>query len=110
MKISFNQATFFDRSDFNGRVYLKGEDGKGFNALLVECLTRHYKTKLKNAVRVYFVIEGNGTFTINNKKDTAIPYDLFIISDGDVYEYEGKMKMFEFNVPATNSSNEDKLE
>lgn len=110
MKIALNQATFFDRGDFCGKVYVEGEAKKGFNALLVECVTRHYKTRLKNAVRGYLVVEGSGTFTINDKKETAEPFDLFVISDGDVYEYEGKMKLFEFNVPATNSSNEDNLE
>ncbi|MFA6520709.1 MAG: hypothetical protein WCT44_03860 [Candidatus Paceibacterota bacterium] len=109
MKISLNQAKFFDRGDFNGNKYLEGKD-KGFNALMVNCVTRHYKTKLKNATRAYLVIEGNGSFVINDKKDNAEPYDLFIITDGDVYEYEGQMKLLEFNVPATNSSNEEKLE
>jgi hypothetical protein len=110
MKIALNQTTFFDRGDFIGKVYIEGKDGKGFNALLVECLTRHYKTRLKNAARAYLIVEGSGTFTINNKKETAEPFDLFVISDGDEYEYEGKMKLFEFNVPATESSNEENLE
>ncbi|MDE1966230.1 MAG: hypothetical protein KGI41_03250 [Patescibacteria group bacterium] len=110
MKIALNQAIFFDRGDFNGKVYVEGEDRKGFNALLVECITRHYKTRLKNAIRGYLVVEGSGTFTVNDRKEAAEPFDLFIVSDGDVYEYEGKMKLFEFNVPATDSSNEDKLD
>lgn len=110
MKIALNQTTFFDRGDFNGKVYVKGEAQKGFNALLVECVTRHFKTRLKNAVRAYLIIGGSGTFTINDKKETAEPFDLFVISDGDVYEYEGIMKLFEFNVPATDSSNQENLE
>ncbi|HEY4513324.1 MAG TPA: AraC family ligand binding domain-containing protein [Candidatus Paceibacterota bacterium] len=109
MKISLNQTNFFDRTDFNGNVYVKAEDGKGFSALLVNCITSHYKTKLKNATRTYLVIEGAGTFTINDKTETANPGDMFIISDGDIYEYYGQMKLFEFNVPGTNSSNEEKL-
>ena len=43
---------------------------------------------------------------------TGCPADInfpFIISDGDIYEYEGKMKVFEFNVPATDSDNEEKI-
>jgi gentisate 1,2-dioxygenase len=83
---------------------------RGFNALLVECLTRHYKTRLKNAVRVYLVLEGSGAFTVNDQTHKVEQYDMFVISDGDTYEYEGKMKLFEFNIPATDSSNEDKLE
>src|SRR3989344_1733317 len=110
MKISLNQTIFFDQGDFNGNVYIDGKEGKGFNALLVECITRHYKMRLKNAVRAYLILEGKGSFTINGQTDTAEPYDLFVISSGDSYEYEGPMKLFEFNVPATDLSNEDKLE
>ena len=59
---------------------------------------------------MYLVLEGKGTFTINDDTSDAEVDDLFIISDGDVYEYEGKMKLFEFNIPATDESNEEKLE
>jgi len=44
--------------------------------------------------RVYISwLEGGGSFTINDKKENAAPDDVFIISDSDVYEYEGKMKI-----------------
>jgi gentisate 1,2-dioxygenase len=75
----------------------------------VECAIRHYKARLKNATRGYLVIEGKGVFIINEERHDALPYDLFLILDGDTYEYEGKMKLFEFNVPATDSSNEEKF-
>ena len=109
MKISINDARFFDREAFNGNVFVEKKDNKGFNALLVNCISEHYKTKLKGATRVYLVIEGDGYFVLNGKEDTAGRDDLFVISDGDVYEYRGKMKLFEFNLPATDSSNEEKL-
>ena len=110
MKIPFAQTTFFVREGFNGNLYVEKKDAKGFNALLVHCLTRHYRTKLKDAMRMYLVLEGDGTFIVNGKAEEATKDDLFLISDGDTYEYEGKMKLFEFNIPATDSSNEEKLE
>lgn len=110
MKISVGQTRGFDREAFKGNVYVDKQDNRGFNALLVECVTRHYKTKLKGASRMYLVVEGTGTFTINGTRDTAGPNDLFIISDGDTYEYEGKMKLFEFNIPATDKANEERLD
>jgi hypothetical protein len=109
MKISLAQAEFFDRTAFTGNVYVSKNDAKGFNALLVDCLTDHYKTKLSGASRAYLVLEGEGTFTINRKEETAEKYDFFLISDGDEYEYKGAMKLFEFNVPATDSSNEERF-
>lgn len=109
MKISLKDTKFFDREEFTGNLYVEKADGKGFNALIVDCITGHYKTKLTGAVRVYLVIEGLGTFTINDEAMSAEPFDLFVIESGDTYDYKGKMRLFEFNVPATDSSNEEKL-
>ncbi len=110
MKVSLKQARFFDTGAFSGNVFIDKEDGKGFNALLVNCVTEHYKTRLKGATRIYVITEGSGTFTTNGEEKTAEPYDFFLIADGDIYEYKGKMKLLEFNIPATDSSNEEKVD
>jgi hypothetical protein len=109
MKISLKDADVHDKGSFKVSFYVAKKDRSDFNALLVDCVTDHYKTKLKGAARVYLIIDGSGTFTINDKKEIANQYDLFIISDGDEYSYEGTMKLFEFNIPATDSSNEEKI-
>lgn len=110
MKISLKDTKVFDLKDFKAGFYLQKSDGRGFNALLVDCLTGHYKTRLTGAVRVYFVLEGSGIFIINGNSAGAEQYDLFIIESGDEYSYTGTMKLFEFNVPATDASNEEKLD
>jgi len=110
MKIPLSDNRLHDEGSFKARFYCEKKDRDDFNALLVECVTGHNKTKLKAAARTYLILEGSGTFTINDNKEEANQYDLFIISDGDTYEYEGAMKLFEFNVPATDSSNEEKLD
>ncbi len=109
MKISLEQAKFFDRGAFNGKAFIDKEDKKGFTLFMVNSITEHYKTKLKGATRIYVVTEGHGSFTINEKKESAEPYDIFLISHGDTYEYSGKMKLLEFNILATDSTNEEKL-
>ena len=110
MKIPLSDERLHDKGAFKARFYTEKKDRSDFNALLVDCITRHYKTRLKGAARMYLIVEGTGSFTINGKKEDADQYDLFIISDGDEYEYKGEMKLFEFNVPATDSSNEENLE
>lgn len=110
MKISLKDADHFEREGFTGDVYVATEAGRGFNALHVDCLTNHYKTLLKKAARAYLVLEGSGSFTINGERHAVEPYDFFLLGDGDVYEYEGKMRLFEFNVPGTSSENEEKLD
>ncbi len=109
MKISLSDERLHDKGAFTARFYIERKERSDFNALIVDCVTSHYKTKLKGAVRIYLVIEGSGTFTINGKKEEAHRYDLFVISDGDIYEYEGQIKLFEFNIPATDSHNEEKI-
>lgn len=110
MKISVSQTEKYDLKDFVARFYIEKKQRKDFNILLVDCNTRHYRTKIKNAIRTYFVIGGRGTFIINGLKTDARKYDLFIVSDGEIYEYEGKMKLLEINIPATDISNEEKLD
>ncbi len=109
MKISLKETEAFDRGEFKGNLYVQKKDNKGFNALLVDCLTGHYKTRLSGAVRMYLVLEGSGMFIINGDSTEAEQYDLVIIESGDEYSYQGTMKLFEFNVPATDASNEEKL-
>ncbi|MBV9159153.1 MAG: hypothetical protein JO019_00985 [Candidatus Kaiserbacteria bacterium] len=110
MKISWNERKISDHGDFIANFYVKKEDGKPFNALIVDVLKGHYKARLKGAARVYLVLDGKGTFTINETVLGVEQNDLIVIQDGDAYSYEGKMRLFEFNVPATDRDNEEKLE
>ena len=110
MKISLSQAIIHDKGDFIGKFFIEKKDNAGFDFLLVECLKKHYKTRLKKATRLYYVIEGDGYFIIDNVKQEANLYDLFIINDNQTYEYQGKMKLIEINIPATDKTNEEKLE
>ncbi len=110
MKISLDQTDVHDLGDFKASFYVKKEDGRGFNALLVDCVTRHYKTRLIGSTRGYLILDGVGTFTINGDVQQAKQHDLFLIGSGDEYRYEGKMRLFEFNVPATDAVNEERLD
>jgi mannose-6-phosphate isomerase-like protein (cupin superfamily) len=110
MKVPLSDTEVHDRGDFKAHFYVTKDDSKGFSALLVECVRRHYKTRLSRASRAYVVVEGSGTFTVNGKKESAQQYDFFFVGEGDVYEYEGKIKLLEFNFPATDASNEEKLD
>jgi len=107
MKISLSQTEVHDKKDFIAKFYVTKSKNPNFNALLVECITGHYKTKLKNATRIYFIIEGHGTFTINGLTEKAEMHDCFIITANEIYSYEGKMKLIEVNVPATDKENEE---
>jgi hypothetical protein len=110
MKVSSSQAIIHDKGDFIAKFFIEKKDNPDFNFLLIDCLKSHYKTRLKKATRLYFVIEGNGYFIIDSIKQEANLYDLFIIKDNQTYEYRGKMKLIEINFPATDKNNEEKLD
>jgi mannose-6-phosphate isomerase-like protein (cupin superfamily) len=110
MKISRADTENFNLGDFSGNLYLDKKDNPDFNVLLIDCLRRHFKMRIHNARRTYFVLEGKGAFIINDEKIPVQQYDLVLIEDGDTFEYDGRMKLFECNIPATDQGNEEKLE
>jgi mannose-6-phosphate isomerase-like protein (cupin superfamily) len=110
MKIPLEDAEVHDKGDFVASFYLRKKDNLGLNALLVDCKERHYRAKLHGATRTYIIVEGTGTFTIDGIVENAKPYDCFVIQSGQVYEYAGRMKLLEINVPPTDRSNEERLE
>lgn len=109
-KISLNNTQFFDAGGFSGQVYVPNDANAGFNALLVTVNGRHPKKKMLDTTRSYFVVEGEGTFAVDDTSYQVTHGDLFVIEAGHTYEYSGNMKLFEFNVSADNSFQDEKLE
>ena len=110
MKISLKETEAFDLGAFKGNVYVHKDENRAFTSFFVDCLTKHHKVRLTGTTRVYFVMEGSGTFTINERTISAEKYDFFLIKDGDTYSYMGTMKLFSFSIPAADLSNEEKLD
>ena len=101
----------FDREGFAGDWYIKGDEQKGVNALMVDVHGRHPKKRiLEGNTRRYVVLGGEGTFTLNGVAHKVAEGDMFTIEAGGDYEYEGDMKLFEFNVSPDNSFGDEKLE
>ena len=104
-KISLKDTFHFDRNGFSGDVFVGTEQGSGYNALLVDVHGKHYRTGIQWATRNYFVVDGEGKFTLDGVAHQVQKGDLYVIPDGHDYEYEGNMKLFEFNI--NNFSHED---
>lgn len=109
-KISLGETQHFDAEGFSGDVYVDPKDGFGYSALGVDVHGRHPRKRVIGATRSYLVREGSGIFTLGGVVHEVKEGDLFVIPDGGDYEYGGKMKLFEFNVPGTTSANEEILE
>lgn len=110
-KISLNDTTKFEREGFSGNVYIDGSNSEGFNALQINVHGKHPKKRiLKGNTRAYYVAEGTGTFTLNGEIHNIQQGDLFVIPAGSEYEYQGEMRLFEFNVSPDGSFGDEKLE
>ena len=107
MKI--DKTEHFDKEGFSGDFYVTKDDKKGFNALRVAVHGKHPRKKMIDTTRVYFVIDGEGTFTIDNTTHQIKKNDLYVIEPGSEYEYEGTMNLFEFNVSPDNSFKDEIL-
>ncbi len=97
-KISSKQGEAFTRPGFTGIEYVNHKDGLGFNVFSVDVTEGNPGKKMEGFTRTYFVTEGTGTFTLDGENHVAEVGDLFVIPEGSDYSYQGKMKLFEFNV------------
>ena len=77
--------------------------------MLITANGKHPRKKMIDTIRVYFIIEGEGIFSIDDKKYEIKSEELFVIEPGQEYEYDAKAKMFEFNVSPGNSFRDLKL-
>ena len=110
-RISPDQVEVRERDGFSYRPLVQTPEGRGFNVNLVDVHGRHYKTAMQGgATRNYFVIDGEGTLTLDGQAHEVHRGDLFVIPDGHDYEYEGTMQLFEFNIPGTTKENERNLD
>lgn len=109
-KISLDETEHFEREGFEGRHYVKADERLGFSFILVDLNGKHPLKRMVGATRSYFVIDGEGTFTLNGITSKAKEGDFYIIPDGAEYSYQGEMTLGEFNVPGTTSTNAITLE
>lgn len=103
MIIRLKDTDRLDRDDFYGQVYIPSEAKKGFNALLVTVDGRHLKKRIVDATRLYYVVKGSGTFTIDDGEQKVAENDLAVIQSGQTYGYQGNMTLLEVNISPSNS-------
>jgi mannose-6-phosphate isomerase-like protein (cupin superfamily) len=69
-----------------------------FNFLRIDVDGRHATRKVLAGIRNYYVVSGSGCFTVETEACEVIAGDLITIQPGEVYSYQGKMELVEFNV------------
>ena len=81
-----------------------------FSGALVEINGNHGTTKCLKEDRIYFIIEGEGKFIINNKENNVSVNDLIFIKKNTPYNIIGKMKYLLICSPEFNPEDDVFLE
>ncbi len=58
---------------------------------------------------MYYILEGRGTFTLNDEKVEVEPTDLLVIPPKTRIHYFGKLKMILVNTPTFKPENERRI-
>ncbi len=81
-----------------------------FSGALIEIDGHHGKIKCLKEDRIYFIIEGNGKFIINDKEETVSDNDLVFIPKNTSYDIIGKLKYFLICSPEFNPKDDISLD
>ena len=108
MLLKLSDATKVERDGFTAWVYNLKKDSPAVSTVYVDCHAAHERVSVKASHRLYFVIEGEGKFTVGDEEHVVESKDVIIIEPKTPYSYEGQMTLFEVNFPATDSSDEVK--
>jgi mannose-6-phosphate isomerase-like protein (cupin superfamily) len=105
-KYSAKEANKFNKHGIDLTVYPTGI--KSANVVYVEVKEGHFQEfRDKESWYIYYVIEGKGTFFLNDEKVEAKATDLIAIPPKTRIYYVGKMKMTLTTTPAFNPENEE---
>jgi mannose-6-phosphate isomerase-like protein (cupin superfamily) len=96
----------FSLEGLAGYEYLPLKD-KDFAVHLLEVHRGHDTYMISKALtRIYYVIEGSGAFTIDNRRYAVTPGVVVEVPPGVEYSYSGSMKMFLVSHPRWFQGNE----
>lgn len=112
-KFELKEAREFGWEGLKGKTYNDSSDFKNASAALFEVTGRHGKVKSLINDRVYYVVEGEGNFMINEKVTPVKSGDVIIVPKNTPYDFENKgkmLKLFLVHTPAFAPKGDVKLE
>lgn len=114
MKFTLKGAKEFGREGLKGFAYNSAEDFLNASAAYLEVTGRHGKIKTTTSDRIYYVLDGNGIFTIGDENREVQKTDVVIIPKNTPYDFKAMngsvLKMFLVHTPAFDPDTDIKLE
>ncbi len=102
LKFTLEDAPPLGRDSVSGRIYSTTADFDRLSAVRIETRegVRHGLIKNIACDRLYLVLSGHGTFSIDGECIAVEETDLLIIPRGTPYDYWGRMSLLLVHAPA----------
>lgn len=107
MIIKSSEADQIERGPMKIKAYKINPD---FSGALIEINGKHGKIKCLNEDRIYFIIEGDGKFILNDEEIAVSENDIVFIPKETPYDINGKLKFFLICSPEFNPKDDVILE
>ncbi len=109
MKFTLKNAREFGWNGLKGWAFNSKEEFPRASAAYFEVTGSHGKTKATESDRIYYIIDGEGEFEINNEIIHVAKSDVCILPKNIEYDYKsinGVLKMFLVHTPAYDPNKE----
>lgn len=110
MKFTKEGARRFGWEGIEGWAYLSRDDFPEMSCSYIIVTGRHGRIKSLTNNRIYFVIEGRGEFTLDDKTVKVKTGEAVVVPKNTPYDFSGAMKLFLVNSPAFDPEGDVKLE
>jgi mannose-6-phosphate isomerase-like protein (cupin superfamily) len=100
MKLTLDTAYLWSMPGLEGRSYGSKEISPVASASVIEVDGRHGKGKTTVSDRVFYILEGDGEFTVGDEVFMVGSTDVVVIPKNTIFDYSGKMKLIVVHVPA----------
>lgn len=100
----------FDKVGIKGKIFPMSNLVKSTSFVLVETGEGHETIIIEHESDfLYYILEGNGYFFVNDIKEECFQGDLVVIPAGAKFTYKGKFRMLLSCVPAWRGEQEETL-
>jgi mannose-6-phosphate isomerase-like protein (cupin superfamily) len=107
MKYKYSASEARKINKFGVDITIYGENVPTGNVVYEEVKTGHLEEFSDDvSTHMWFIIEGKGTFVIDDEKVEAFKNDLIVVGPKKRIHYFGKMRMLLCTTPAFNAQNE----
>src|SRR3989344_4316592 len=100
----------FEKVGIKGKIFSGADITQKTGICQIETEKGHETTIVEHKCDfIYYILEGEGYFEINDQKENCVTGDLVVIPAGSKFHYVGKLKMLLITTPAFYLEQEETL-